>query len=137
MARPKLDHPITRFEVHGWLKHAEEDLFKDGCQPDTATQFSGPDGWHGDTLSALIEELCGFVPFATSDSESVTLDACDEPGRIDICGMETGGGEEPSNYQMDRWKQGQQRLWYVTYTFYVEKVTHETHWLRTLPAVIA
>jgi len=115
----------TRFEVVGWMKYAEEDIFEDGCQLNSTTTAFGDDRWSAPTVSNLVEQLRAFVPF-TSDGDAMQLDACEELGRIDISGMETIDGNEPTVSQLEDWKRGEYRLWYVTYTFQVERVTRET-----------
>lgn len=115
----------TRYEVNGWFKSSEEDSYEQGCLPDSGTQFSGPDRWHGDTIDTVIDQLRAFVPFNT-DGDAVDRDACDEPGRIDISGTETDDGDEPTPRQLEAWKRGEYRLWYVTYSFQLERVTRET-----------
>lgn len=115
----------TRFEVNGWIKFSEEDSFTDGCLATGGTQAGGNERWHADTVAALLEQLRAFVPFNTT-ADNVELDACEDIGRIDICGTETNDNEEPTAAQIDSWKRGEFRLWYVVYTFHVERVTRET-----------
>ena len=112
------------YEVTGWFKDAEEDTYAYGCQPDTGTCFSGNDRFQADTVHELIERIMSFV--GCNDRESVLLNSCDEPGRIDIQIMETEEGCTPSPAIIAAWKRGEYRLWLACYTFHVEKVIRET-----------
>lgn len=117
---------MIRYEVRGYLKHAEENIFADGCQPGTGTMFEGSHfSAYAFTLAVLLDKLKAEVPFAC-DGDSIEIDACDEPGRIDIAGMETHDAQEPSKSELARWKVGECRLWYVVYSFHVQRVTRET-----------
>ena len=116
---------IVRFEVDDWIKYAERDDFEQGCDPDSCTTFTGRDHWYAATIDALITQLRAFVPFTTDDVDAVSVNACEEPGRIDICGMEDSEGNEPTAANIANWKRGRLQLWYVTYTFQVEQVTRE------------
>ena len=112
----------TRYEVNGWLKLTEEDSYEHGCLPSSGTQFSGGDSWHGATVETVVDQLRAFVPFRAGQ-DAIDRDACDETGRIDICGLETNDGNEPTEAEIEAWKRGEVRLWSVTYSFRLEEVT--------------
>lgn len=114
----------ARYEVDGWLKLAEEDTYEGGCIGGT-TMATGPDAFKADTLDALIDQLRAFVPFTIAVND-IELDACDDDGRIDLSGLETNDGSEPTAAQLAAWKAGNYRLWAVTYTFQAEQVTRTT-----------
>lgn len=120
---------VTRYEVDGWTKSIEEDSYKQGCLPDSYHEYSGSDTWTADTIEQLIAALWVFVPFPTH-GDAVDLNACDVDGRIDISGHENAYGSEPTGQEWADWKRGTCKLYYVTYTFYVERVTRETVRLR-------
>lgn len=123
---------IPYWEVHGWSKYVEQDDHEHGCDPSTGHEYTGSEFWQAGTLDALIRELRAFVPFTTDDPDAIVIDAGEEPGRIDICGMEDDDGTEPTTDQMRRWIGGAERLYYVVYTFHVERVIHETRALTPL-----
>lgn len=112
----------TTYETNSWTKLAEEDNFAQGCFG-THTFNHGRDRFSADTVDELVATLGRFfgVPIEHTD-----LDACEEDGRIDFQRMENRDGEEPTKAEIERWKQGQDRMWAVTYTVYVERVTRET-----------
>ena len=114
----------AQYEARGWIKHAEEDIYACGCQPDTGSIFDGSDRFQAATIPELIESLMSFT--GCNDRESVLLNSCDEPGRVDIQTMETEEGYPATESDIATWKQGHKRLWLATYTFHVEKVTRET-----------
>lgn len=113
----------TTYEVDGFLKHAEEDLFEEGCVG-RSSEYYGDMSFSADSIDALVNELRGF--FNICDADCISLDSCDEPGRIDLFRDECDDTSEPSKEHLELWKQGKARLWYCTYTFNVERVTRST-----------
>jgi hypothetical protein len=106
-------------EVKGWVKYAEEDIFSDGCIIGTGYSTSGDLSFSAETEETLIDSLVSFVG---ADKSSVELNACDEPGRVDICLLENADGFAASKRQIEAWKLGHERLWYCTYIFQAHKV---------------
>lgn len=109
------------FEVTGFTKFAEEDVYSQGCLPNTAS-FSGDKTmrFQASTLDDLIKALMEFC--GVDHRDSVQLDACDEDGRIDVQLLETGEGYAASQSDIEAWRNGERRLWSVDYTFRVEQV---------------
>ena len=75
------------YEAPHVLRMAEEDVYKKGCDPATSCTDIIRISATGKTVSELQEKLCDalnikYVP------NNIVLDACDEPGRIDIAVME-------------------------------------------------
>lgn len=122
---------ITLYETRGWIKYAEEDVYANGCQPETGSAASGSDGFAAETVDVLIQKLQEFVG-STSDVD-VLRDSCDEPGRVDVQVYETDDASPATPEQIKRWKRGEVRLWLATYTFHVQRVTRET--VSVAPAV--
>lgn len=112
----------TTYETNSWTKLAQEDSFEHGCFGPHTCDY-GQDRFSADTVDGLVVRLTAFfgVP-----AEHTDLDACEEDGRIDFQRMENRDGEEPTKAEIERWKQGKDRMWAVTYTVYVERVTRET-----------
>lgn len=113
----------TQYEVRGWTKTTEEDNWEKGCLPNSGSCLSGHDQFEAKTVEHLITYLMQFV--GTDDRGCVTLDACDEAGRIDIQIMENAEGHHASRPELEAFKKGKCRLWLADYTFQVEKVTRE------------
>ena len=114
----------TKYEVDHVIKFAEVDDYEKGCDPATSTEQSYKMDFSADTPKELIHQLMKHV--GTNDIEDVQINSCDEDGRIDIGAMEDGTGGTPTESQTEKWKKGEYKLWYIVYTFYIEKVTRET-----------
>lgn len=108
------------YEVNGWMKISEEDSFEEGCLPETEQTHWGDDRWSDEDVAKLIERLMDFA--GVIDKDSVALDSCEDIGRIDIFKTENGNGNEPTSDEIERWKRGECKLWYCTYSFTVEYV---------------
>ena len=67
-------------------------------------------------MAAKLAEFCG------AEGDAVTLDACEEPGRLDIQTTENDAGEMPTRTELEEWKAGKRDLWAVTYSAQVEQV---------------
>jgi hypothetical protein len=108
------------YEARGWNKHYEQDIFDDGCQPNTGGYAEGKDTFEAGDIHVLISKLMRFV--GTDDKKDVLINACEEIGRIDIQNIENDEGYAASERELVEWKAGNVRLWSATYTFHVEKV---------------
>ena len=108
------------FEVNGWTKHAEEDTYENGCIGKSSFSDDRFMRFTGHTVNDLISALMEFT--GVNDRDAVLLDACDEEGRIDIQLLETAEGYAASHSDIEKWRNGELRLWLVDYTFRVEQV---------------
>lgn len=115
---------MKQFEVDGWYRVTEEDSFEEGCLPETASHNSGNERFVGETQNELIDKLMEFV--GAKEDETVLVNSCDDRGRIDICVMEDADGSTATEREIERWKNGEIKLYYSTYTFQVEFVKRET-----------
>lgn len=111
----------TTFRAHGWLKHCEEDIYETGCV--LGSEFSHSLSTGHECFSARSAELLLNSLKTFTGSTDTTLDACDEPGRVDIQGYEDIFGLTPSDEYLEEWKKGLRRLWLCTYTFHIEACT--------------
>lgn len=123
------------YEVNGYLKFWEEDVYSDGCQSDTGSDYYSPDRFSDDSLENLLTTLLEFC--GTDEKENGMLDSCDEAGRFDICTLEDEQGVIASKNEIIEWKEGRQRLYAATYTFHIEKVTREKVSLQDIKLSIA
>lgn len=121
----------TYYQAEGWFKMAEEDIYEDGCQPNSGSVSDGKDIFKAETLDGLFKELLSFTGAETKEMQ---LNSCDELGRVDICTMENDYGYSASKQQLAEWKDGKIQLWYCIYTFTVEKITAETVNLEEITA---
>lgn len=109
-----------KYQIKGWRKFAEEDVYMEGCIPDTSWENGGSDCFSaGNPEDAIL----AFARFAGDDSpEAIERNACGEDGRIDVCVMEAEDGTAASQREIQLWKQGKVRLWHSVYTGYLERV---------------
>jgi len=108
------------YEANGWTKFCEEDDFENGCLPKTSFMVDGRERFVGATIDDLLKALNEFT--RNDDAEAIELDACDEPGRVDIQIMETAEGYAASKNDIVAWREGKRRLWLACYSFHVEHV---------------
>ena len=105
------------YQVQQCVKHWEEDSFEKGCLPETSRMADIAANWlRAETVAELVAKLHEFLD---SRPGAETLDACDEPGRIDVEVMETDEGRAATDADLDAWERGELRLWLACYSFYV------------------
>jgi hypothetical protein len=107
------------YEINGYTKFGERDVYGDGCQLDGGFSFSDSCDFKDDTLKGLLEQVWFFTD---GNMDCTELDACDEPGRIDVQIMEDSDGIKATNSQLEQWRQGEIELYSVTYIFDVSFV---------------
>ena len=112
----------TYYQASGWGKLSEEDIYKDGCQPNTGGFTTGYTLFKADTLDGLLNELISFVG---ANHEDVQLNSCEEVGRVDISIMENADGARATKQEIELWKEADIQLWDCIYTFTVEKIQAE------------
>ena len=118
---------INYYLADGWTKLSEEDIYQDGCQPNTGGIYGGADRWRADTVEDLIQQLLGFTG---ADYEGIDFDACEDVARIDIALMEDDNGSKATRHQINEWKEGKIRLWDCIYSFHINRVQSEPLNLR-------
>lgn len=116
-----ITHPANvsvRYECHTIHKIAELDTYSEGC--------AGA-GMHStiaykivsDSLASIKQQICDFLG---CDEEALTIDACEEVGRIDAGLHENAEGYTASVSEMAAWQAGECELYYANYLFYFEQV---------------
>lgn len=113
---------INYYLADGWAKFSEEDIYSDGCQPNTGSMYGGEEAWKAGTIEELIEQLLSFTG---GEREDIQLNSCDEVGRIDISVMEDENGNRATRQQIEDWKEARIKLWDCIYTFRVERIQAE------------
>lgn len=112
---------MSKYEVNGWFKFAEQDHYEHGCDPETAVTFSGDERWSADTVPELLKKLRDFL--GVDDDYEIELDCCGDDGRVDIQVMENESGYSVTSERgFEKWKKGELALWSATYTFLIEEV---------------
>lgn len=115
--------------AHGWHKIAEENIYANGCQPESTSSQSGKRLIHRRDCRGSYRQAHGLLWrswafVAVDDTDSVLVNACDEPGRVDVQVMEADDGHTvtSSDHEWKEWVAGRARLWLCTYIFRVQRV---------------
>lgn len=108
------------FQINGFLKFAEEDNFKEGCDPDTSSSYSVDMRFTGHTAEEVIQKATKWLGVDLKDG--IERNACDERGRVDFALMEGEDGTPITKAELAAWKKGKARAWYSVYTCFVEEV---------------
>lgn len=108
------------FQANGLLKFSEQDLWNDGCQPDTAQSYEVSVNFTGKTAQEVIDQITDFTGCG---KDGVEINACDEPGRVDFAVTEDADGSPLSKSQWAQFKKGQIKAWYTVYSAYIEQTT--------------
>jgi hypothetical protein len=109
----------VRWRADWRIKFAEVDTYHEGRDPKTRCAVSGRESFSADSVADLVTEVMRFC--GTEDRDNVQLDACEEPGRIDVQVMETDAGEPADARDLEAWKAGKLQLWAATYIFHAER----------------
>lgn len=110
------------YEINGWSKYVQRDNWRDGCHG-AASCYGGNERFSGDTALDAVEAFCDFIG-ADIDNDA-ELNACEEAGRVDVSIMENADGYAATDYEIQKWKNGEIELWYAVYTGYVEFVSRQ------------
>lgn len=109
----------TSFTVRGFMALSDPDTYNEGCDPyKTKAYFDSNFQLSANSLPALLSVL--RQQFHAKDDD-LTLDACDEPGRLDLQVYQ----REPfmvsrlSDKTIEDWQAGLRVLWLTSYTFQV------------------
>ena len=104
---------------------SDPDTYNEGCDPYKTKLYLDPDfRLSANSLPAL---LAGLRQEFHAKDDDITLDACDEPGRLDIQVYQ----REPfvvswlSNKTIEDWQGGRRVLWLTDYIFQVVIEQHD------------
>ena len=116
-----------KYETGKGYKMAEEDDYDEGCLLGTASSSTIDVEFSHKTIDGLIGKMAEYFGVECSGiNNAFQLDSCDEPGRIDIQLMEDGDGNQATPEDFKLFKQHKRRLWSVTYTYNVVRVSRTT-----------
>lgn len=104
------------YRADGFFKMSEEDIYSEGCIPNSGSCFASHEIFRSHKLESLLKTITNYVG---ADMEDVEVNACDEAGRVDICVMENESGYKATMKEIEAWKEGKTRLWDTIYTFNV------------------
>lgn len=119
---------MKTYECNGWYKFAEQDDWEHGCDPDTAFSYAGDEIFKGETVEDLLKKVRDFV--GVPHNYEVDLDACEEPGRVDIQILENKDAYVATPSEIEAWKRGEIKLWAATYSFEIQEVERRSVNLR-------
>ena len=112
------------YETGKGLKFAEEDVFNEGCLPETASSHMIDVSFKAETKKEVIEKIKEFFDV---DADAIESNSCEEAGRIDIMLLENTEGIKANESEIKDWKNaGCTKLYNCIYSFQLEKVTRET-----------
>lgn len=115
-----------RYTARGYSKNWELDDPEIGCLSDEANGeiFVDSHELQDPTLTGLVKKIMKLCD--VEDLDAVLFDSCAEPGRLDVQTMEQYPGhcnEAAMENHLELWRAGKLRLFAVTYTFYVTKIS--------------
>jgi len=102
-------------------KFSEEDRFEDGC---IMGRFEHKIKF--EIIAATLEDIKIEIADLTGcDKNDIIVNPYyleDEVNRVEVVVYEDKTGQAANNHQMNKWKEGDLRLWLCTYTFYFELI---------------
>jgi hypothetical protein len=101
------------------LKFSEEDVYNDGCQPNTGQCFQVEVSFTDKTTDGLIKKIADYLG---CDSDGIEKNACEDPGRVDFALTEDENSTVASKSQIKEWKKGKIKLYYSVYTGFIESL---------------
>lgn len=114
----------TYYEARGYVKFGEEDIYSEGCQPNTSFGDMGNDIFYGEDCKTIIkncQEFCG-----STRANELIFDSCNELGRLDISVFENEDAYPASQQEIKQWKKGKIKLYNCIYSFQIVLISKET-----------
>lgn len=112
-----------QYEANGWIKTIEEDIYANGCIPESCKVITGDDIFKSTSLLDVINQCQCYA--GTQEKEASVFDSCDEKGRLDVSIMENADGFPASTREIASWKEGKIELYSCTYSFNINLVTRK------------
>lgn len=112
------------YKAENLFKFAEEDIFSEGCIPETSFSIPLDMEFTGVTAQEVITKIQSFL--CIMDESAILLDSCEEPGRVDFQVCEDVDGVPANDYDIQQWKEGRMRLYHCTYTAYISHITERS-----------
>lgn len=107
-------------QFNGYHRLSERDYFENGCDLSSATDTFIEVGVRAENIEELLKRIGELT---AAKPEHITLDACDEPGRIDVQVTENRLGRKANAKELEMWEEGKiPYLFATTYSFYVKEV---------------
>lgn len=114
---------MKTFVIKTVISHYELDDRANGCDPETSETFFDNSNFHLNKFDTLVDLVNALRKHYKSEPE---LNACDEPGRIDVQFMTRASGSDIAARQstVDAWLKGEieRELYLCNMSFYVDIV---------------
>lgn len=105
------------YHIPHFIAFTEQDIYNDGCQPDTCRSYTYEQSIDAGSEQALIDAICKHFDV---EQDALKLNACGEEGRIDIARMEDSDGCKATESDIAAWKEGKKDLLYTVYSGQLE-----------------
>lgn len=114
---------MSEYYIDKGVKFVEEDVYSEGCLPETSFMVDMDVSFRGSTKEEAIQNMLDFYHVKKEDVE---FDSCGEEGRMDIGLLENADAHRASDSEIELWKQGKLKLYAVTYTHNLCKKSTES-----------
>ena len=111
------------YRIARFLKHSEQDDYVEGCDPATSQTTPYDFSITGDTKQDILDKI---IEYFGVDHKAITMDACEEVGRVDISLMQDRNCFRADEAALNIWRSGKLDLWQVTYSGYLERTEPES-----------
>jgi hypothetical protein len=109
------------YKIKGMTVYSDEDKYWSGCIPGTGWDYYDKDiHFEGETADEIVKKVADYFQQKVSD---LSLDACDEKGRIDVGCLTNENVIQATKHELAQWKKGNIKLYRTVCIFYVEKVS--------------
>lgn len=110
---------MKRFETNEGFVFSEEDSFENGCLSNTQQSWIYDVDFKADTVKELLQKIKEHFEV---DDQDISLNSCDELGRIDIQKLKNKRGYFLTPSEIEEWKKGKIQAWSVCYTYTIYEV---------------
>ena len=107
---------IMVFYAKGISEHNQQDVWEQGCLPETSCSYQYNERFFGNSLEELFNNLASHFKI---DKQNISINDC-EKSIINVSVYEKARGIATKN-DIEKWKKGDIKLWLCDYTFVIEK----------------
>lgn len=122
-----------KYQIDNMLRSDQLDRYETGCDgPVTETPLSI--AITAETTDELFKRMAGSIGADEKEFlDQMEIDVCDDDGRVEFSRYETGSGDPATAIDVEKWKKGEKKLYYVTYMAWVEGVVEVSLRKETAP----
>ena len=104
------------------IAFSEEDEYLNGCILGTSRDYYLEEEFKADNLGNLLQFITEYYNVT---KENLTLNSCDEIGRLDLTRMETKPfGPKANEESLKLWREGKKKLYYTVYSFRISRIEY-------------